>query len=372
MDITYQNQAILMNKVDTAKNSKSFIKWNSDFNTGFDDIDRDHRKLFGIFNAFYAAACQNVSYQTIQPFINDILKYTHYHFETELKLMNEWSYSNVDLHKRMHRKFSSFVKRASILAVSNPAEVANQLVGLLEQWLLYHIIGVDGAMVREIRSLRAGEVIPEKTESAKIQDRIFYDIISMNERLINRTFDILDQNKNLKSEILRDSLTNLHNRSALLDYLSMDIACTRRNGGMMALGIIDIDDFKLVNNTWGREAGDRLLSTFAKRLESEIRESDFLARLSGDEFVVLFNDIDGRQPVPMLSQIANNLHKAVESPFEIARDARMEISISMGLALFPTDAAETDELMRLADKAMYRIKQKKSDRTNWWSLFQVP
>jgi len=355
-----------MNKLNQAKN---FIKWNSDFNTGFDDIDKDHRKLFGIFNAFYAAIGeQNVSYKTILPFINDVLKYTRYHFETELKLMNEWSYSNVGLHSRMHRKFSSFVKRASILAVSNPAEVSNQLIGLLEQWLLYHIIGVDAAMVREIRSLRAGETIPAKTESAKMQDRIFYDIISINERLISRTFDILEQNKNLKSEILRDSLTNLHNRSALIDYLSMDIARTRRNDGMMAVGIIDIDDFKLINNTWGHEAGDRLLLKFAKRLELEMRESDFLARISGDEFVVLINDIDRHQPISQITQIANNLHKAVESPFEITRDAQTEVSVSMGLALFPADASETDELMRLADKAMYWIKERKDSRANWWSL----
>lgn len=164
-----------------------------------------------------------------------------------------------------------------------------------------------------------------------------------------------------------DALTGLTNRLGMLEHLPIALARAARNGSAIALVVIDLDDFKPVNDTWGHAAGDRLLAEFARRLQSLLRAPDLIARLGGDEFVVVLEDIDEREDSQQLSDALQRLHQAVETPFEVAPGVIASMGMSMGLAIFPQHGTEADGLIRQADAALYHAKAAKHERVNWWS-----
>lgn len=165
-----------------------------------------------------------------------------------------------------------------------------------------------------------------------------------------------------------DLLTGLPNRYALEQHLPQAVARARRQGTVLAVGMIDLDEFKPVNDTWGHEAGDRLLREMAKRLRALIRESDFIARLGGDEFIAVIENLDELQVITQLTVALERLHNAVNEPFSVVPNVRAEVGMTMGVALFPLDAEEPDALLRQADAAMYQAKLHKTDRKRWWRL----
>ncbi len=165
-----------------------------------------------------------------------------------------------------------------------------------------------------------------------------------------------------------DLLTGLPNRFALTQYLPQALTAARRDGSVVAVGMIDLDDFKPVNDTWGHDAGDRLLRELGQRLRGAIRKFDVLVRLGGDEFIVVLEQIDSEQVLGQLGDVLRRLHDAVQQPFEIAPGCHASIGMTMGLALYPLDAGDPDGLMRQADAAMYQAKLHKHDRARWWRL----
>ena len=169
-------------------------------------------------------------------------------------------------------------------------------------------------------------------------------------------------------ESLHDPLTGLANRRSLNHDLPRVLARAERRGHVVAVGMLDLDDFKQVNDTLGHEAGDALLRAFAERLQSRLRASDLLVRLGGDEFVVVIDDLDADHLAVQLAGALERLHQVVESPFILGEGHSAEVGMTMGLAMFPGDARDTDSLIRQADAAMYQCKQHKHDRSTWWRL----
>ena len=165
-----------------------------------------------------------------------------------------------------------------------------------------------------------------------------------------------------------DTLTGLPNRLALEEYLPQAIARARRRGHSLAVGVIDLDDFKPVNDRLGHDAGDELLRTLAHRLREFARSADFIARLGGDEFVVVLEDLQSGQEAPQLSGALARLHHAVEAPFQPLAGTMCSVDMTMGLALYPADGDEAEQLLRRADAAMYQAKQSKQGRAQWWQL----
>ncbi|WP_018913466.1 diguanylate cyclase domain-containing protein [Thiomonas sp. FB-6] len=193
--------------------------------------------------------------------------------------------------------------------------------------------------------------------------------------LLGHGLDELDTKRRLNDLQLEEShrarhdlLTGLPNRFALNQYLPQALAAARRDGTVLAVGMLDLDDFKPVNDTWGHDVGDVLLREIGQRLRGAIRKFDVLARLGGDEFVVVIEQIDSAQVLAQLSDVLGRLHAAVEQPFELAPGCRASVGMSMGLALFPLDAQDPEGLLRQADAAMYQAKLHKGDRARWWQL----
>jgi diguanylate cyclase (GGDEF)-like protein/PAS domain S-box-containing protein len=161
---------------------------------------------------------------------------------------------------------------------------------------------------------------------------------------------------------LVDDLTGLANRSLLSDRLNQALARSQRpGGGPVAVLFADLDQFKLINDSWGHDAGDCLLVAVAERLSATVRTADTVARFGGDEFVVICEGASEREA----EQIATKLLKALADPFDVAGH-RAYISASIGIAVSPPSSGE--ELLRFADAAMYDAKSRGRGRAHVFDL----
>jgi diguanylate cyclase (GGDEF)-like protein/PAS domain S-box-containing protein len=159
----------------------------------------------------------------------------------------------------------------------------------------------------------------------------------------------------LKYTAMHDSLTALPNRRLFEDRLDQAVKTARRSGGQAALLYLDLDGFKLVNDLYGHDAGDIVLRDAAVRIRSCIRTSDTAARVGGDEFVVILQDVAGREGARMVSEKIADL---IQQPFPVsAQECR--VGVSIGISLFPDDGDDPKIIMKIADQAMYEIKRQR-------------
>ncbi len=149
-----------------------------------------------------------------------------------------------------------------------------------------------------------------------------------------------------------DELTGLPNRSLYLDRLRHALARLERSDRLLAVLFIDLDNFKIVNDTLGHHCGDQLLIEAAERLKSCIRVADTVARLGGDEFTFLLEDIEKHDAALAASRVL----EAFAKPFHIA-ERDVFVGCSIGIAVYPDDGPDTNTLLRNADTAMYRAKE---------------
>ncbi len=162
----------------------------------------------------------------------------------------------------------------------------------------------------------------------------------------------------LAHQALHDPLTGAANRLALMDHLQGALASLEREPGRVALLFIDLDNFKLINDARGHDAGDELLVEVAGRLAQATRGSDTVARLGGDEFVVLLERLS---PSDDAYLFADRVIATFSDPFSLG-DERLRLTASVGVVVTSDSRAEPGELLRDADLAMYRAKQKGRDR----------
>lgn len=168
----------------------------------------------------------------------------------------------------------------------------------------------------------------------------------------------LAQNQ-LEKLALYDPLTGLANRRLFYDRLTQaTAACSRSSEFELALIMLDLDKFKLINDTLGHDAGDELLKAVAERLQSCVRKTDTVARIGGDEFTILLLNVHDQKQVMM---IASHILKAVSAPLDIANN-QIKITCSLGISLFPQDGADSEDVMKNADLALYRAKNGGRDK----------
>lgn len=155
-----------------------------------------------------------------------------------------------------------------------------------------------------------------------------------------------------------DLLTGLPNRRLFLDRLEQEVKHAKRSSAPLAVLFMDLDGFKEVNDSLGHEAGDFLLNAVAERLINCIREDDTVARLGGDEFTVILTGAKRHKDVELVAQ---TIIEALAMPFQIAQ-THVQVSASIGVALFSQDASSPDALLGAADQAMYKAKKSGSNR----------
>ena len=160
-----------------------------------------------------------------------------------------------------------------------------------------------------------------------------------------------------------DELTGLANRTLFHELLMHASARERRYGRGFAVLFIDLDRFKIINDSLGHEGGDQLLKEMAARLKANVRESDVLARFGGDEFVLLANGVPDRASAAV---VARNLLLLMLKPVRVAGQ-QCRVTASIGIAMYPDDAQDVNALMKHADMAMYRAKQEGKNGFQFYS-----
>lgn len=176
---------------------------------------------------------------------------------------------------------------------------------------------------------------------------------------VSRLEDEISEREKIAAELKflanHDPLTGLPSLRLCKDRLDRSLAESRRNNRRSAVMFVDLDDFKLINDSYGHECGDLVLKTTADRIRAEIREIDTVARIGGDEFLIILSQIS---EVADTQRIAKNIIKQISQVIHIDQN-EVTVGASVGIAICPDDGATSNELIRHADKAMYLTKNSK-------------
>ena len=164
-----------------------------------------------------------------------------------------------------------------------------------------------------------------------------------------------EKNDALAYQALHDGLTGLANRNLLFDRLDQAQLTSNRNKKSFALLLMDLDNFKEINDAIGHHFGDLMLQKISKIIQKTLRENDSMARLGGDEFAILLPDTEQEGATICAKKILNSL----KTPFNV-RDIRIESSASIGIVFYPQDGGDTEILLQRADIAMYQAKKTRS------------
>lgn len=247
-------------------------------------------------------------------------------------------------------------------------EVANQLVEMLNAEDFTRIyadkqrktLRQTGVWQGELLGRRkSGEVFPALVSVSCVNDPV--------ERCYIVVFSDISATKEAERRLEylahHDVLTGLPNRTLMHLQLNGMIERAKRREHIVALLFIDLDHFKPVNDSLGHQAGDALLQDVAHRLAGGVRKSDTVARIGGDEFVVLLDELHDADEA---SWIAQNLLDALSKPFHLAGHT-IPISASIGIACYPQEGKNSDTLLRHADAAMYKAKQDGKNRYRFYS-----
>jgi diguanylate cyclase (GGDEF)-like protein/PAS domain S-box-containing protein len=176
-------------------------------------------------------------------------------------------------------------------------------------------------------------------------------------KIVYGTFQDITERKQTDAKIRQmayhDSLTGLPNRKLFSDRLGIALAQAQRNQKGVAVTMLDLDNFKTVNDTLGHDVGDLLLKAAAERLSAALRKGDTVARFGGDEFVLILPDLKGIEDV---IQVAQKIVDSFRQPFLIDTH-QLIVTTSIGIAVYPHDGTDGDSLLKNADIAMYQVKQ---------------
>ncbi|MEN6374270.1 MAG: EAL domain-containing protein [Smithella sp.] len=194
------------------------------------------------------------------------------------------------------------------------------------------------------------ESIVDNTKRKQIQEQLTEANNSLRTEIINR--------EKIREEIeylaYHDHLTGLANRLLFIDQLNHAMSLSKRMAKMLAIMFLDLDGFKLINDSMGHAAGDQLLKEVSKRLINTMRKSDLVARVGGDEFIIM---IENEEDIDTIKLVAEKILNCFRQPFRLKNNDCF-ITTSVGVAVYPTDGEDAEKLIKNADIAMYKAKEK--------------
>lgn len=158
----------------------------------------------------------------------------------------------------------------------------------------------------------------------------------------------------VKRASLRDELTHAYNRRVLQEHIPTMLASTARRQSCLSVTLIDCDDFKRINDLYGHAAGDTVLKNISRLLIQSTRTNDLVVRWGGDEFLIIARDADQNETEIIMQRLYRQLQ-------ELSVQLNIELSVSVGTAVYPTDAKRMEQLIQIADQNMYHLKGVKKE-----------
>ncbi|WP_029917498.1 sensor domain-containing diguanylate cyclase [Pelobacter seleniigenes] len=361
------------------------FQWNEAFEIGFSTIDEQHHHLFDVTNQFgVLLAKDGVIPQDTDALLEELLSYTTYHFreEEELMLRAGVDSRHIQRHQQKHKQFFQDVFLQRRQWSPGTLLIEKGLFEYLINWLIYHILGCDRNMARQIGMIEKGASAADAYQAEeqgldvatqtllKALTHLFNQVSDRNRQLgeFNQTLELkveertkalFEANQRLEKLSITDALTGLTNRRFAMQTLTslwktskaMDLGCM----------LVDADNFKEINDTYGHDAGDVVLRELAKKLQDAMRTDDIVCRLGGDEFLIICPNTDAKG----LIHVANQMHAQVIGQDISFQGGVWQGSISVGLAL-KTAAMETPEdLIKEADNGVYASKKSGRNCIRW-------
>lgn len=355
------------------------FQWNQSFATGLGAIDAQHHHLVDLINHLGDQLADNrFSENDLETIIRELVDYAQYHFAEEEDLMARASMDarHVERHKAAHAGFIEEILLLQKGLGSESPQAARRLLDYLCHWLVYHILGQDQNMAAQLTAIAVGastaeayarqkEAVDGATaplltalsglfEQVSERNRELVQLTqTLEERVEQRTRQLVEANHKLEVLSLTDALTGLPNRRHARNWLERFWMESVSDESPLACIMLDADHFKTVNDTYGHDAGDRVLVEFARTLRDALRMEDLVFRLGGDEFLVVCpnTDLDGGL------KVAQRIHEAVSELRVPAGDSHWLGSASIGVATRIPAMNHLDELVQLADRGVYLAKQ---------------
>jgi hemerythrin len=353
--------------------------WTNIYETGLTEVDLQHHSLVDTINKFGDLLIENrVGFADIEQVFEKLVDYTHYHFKEEERLMAQVGIDRRHFadHCKKHHDFLHEVSSMYSGMSEWNLDSAKYLFDFLTHWLVYHILGSDMNMARQIHAIQAdtpSATAYENEERARdkatepllaalnslfeqVSDRNKELVLlnqSLEERVAERTKELSEANRRLEELSLTDVLTGLPNRRHAMRSLSLLWKESVQSDSPLVCMMIDADHFKAVNDTYGHEAGDVVLSALAKTLQDSLRNDDIVSRLGGDEFFIICPKTDIENGM----NVAKTLRKTVSELCVPTGDGVWHGSVSIGVAAKTSGMKNYDELMKVADQGVYVAKQ---------------
>jgi diguanylate cyclase len=202
--------------------------------------------------------------------------------------------------------------------------------------------------------------VHDAAEKLSVVNQALHGEIAERHQLEHQLAAVTEQEELARHSAFHDALTGLPNRKLAADRLEHGLEQAKRHGRTLAVMFMDLNGFKIINDTHGHDAGDSVLRTVAERLRKNTRGDDTVSRLGGDEFLYLMMETQSEQDI---RSIAEKIGNAIRAPFDVDAPGgiiNLCINASIGIAVFPKDGVDADMLVNNADKAMYRAKRDKA------------
>lgn len=357
------------------------FKWGSHFETGISEVDNQHRNLVDIINKFSSTLTKNkVDHDFISVLYSKLSQYAKVHFDDEELLMKKMNLDPryIDHHTSLHKSFFAEVSRLMPTTddLTTRQKQHQYLLDYLAHWLAYHILGTDQSLARQINSVKAGIspqeafLIEENTANSSTEPLLvaltgLFTILSqqneellqlnqtLEEKVKQRTQELLQANKELHILSLTDVLTNLPNRRHAMLHLAALWHEAQPTGAPLGCLMVDADNFKEINDTYGHDAGDIVLQSLATELHNSVRTDDIVCRLGGDEFLIICPNTDLEGTLYLAEQICSQISKLkVRVGFGFWQG-----SVSIGAAVTSADTQNIDALIKAADQGVYLAKE---------------
>mgnify|MGYP006285535601 CR=1 FL=1 len=268
----------------------------------------------------------------------------------------------------------SAIRRAHALADAGHPIVLDERIGEPFARLSWFDTPPLGALIPLYREQHLWAFLVVIAAAESDLDQQVTDVLVHLGELVNRSLAQLDLRARLAEEQQRntylayhDPLTNLANRRAIEAELPKAIGRADRHDQMLTVALLDLDDFKPINDRFGHAAGDQMLMTLASRLKGAIRETDTAARLGGDEFLLILEDIDGDTG---LTRVLERVSATIRQPIYLEDGIEVHANGSIGVTRYPIDDSAPEQLIRNADAALYAAKNSKNVRTCDWVIWQ--
>lgn len=361
--------------------------WCASFETGIIEVDDQHKRLIELTNTLGTELTESgMQSERMEEVLTDLISYARQHFEDEEKLMvaKHVDRRHIDKHVKEHNSFLEYVLMLTGEQMKQGDKSGQKVFEFLTHWLAFHILGSDQIMAKQMGQIEKGAdpiqayMVMEKqaiisTEPLLAALNTLFEQVLMSNKELNylnknleiqvaeRTKELQKANEDLEILALTDALTELPNRRHAMRVLHQLWQESEEFNLPLSCIMLDADNFKSVNDTYGHEAGDKVLVCLSKELRHAVRSDDLVCRLGGDEFLI----ICPATPLDGAMFVAKNVLKVVSALKVAVGDGFWFGSMSIGVADKRTGMNELDELLKVADEGVYKAKSdgKKCVRT---------